>query len=181
MQLRGRTVIVGIFALAFIMAGAAWWRRLAESRHAAEFWGKHGVPLIVGNTNVSFLVLGDPPAQEPGTETTLARSFVEEFDLTDKPGMVHFRYALTQDANFEWDQLRSVPLGDRGDWTYALRFTDGKRTLIVVLARDLRWLGIVDVGSREIKVVASPRLAPKLRKYLTDIKAPLAPHLAAGQ
>jgi hypothetical protein len=175
MQLRGRTVVLGIFALAILMAAGAWWRRLQESRHAAEFWGERSVPLVVGNTKVSFLVLGDARTQDPGMETTLGRPVEKEFDLTDKPGMVHFRYALTQDANFEWDKLRTVPLDDPGAWAYALRFTDGTRTLHVVLEREFHWLGIVDLGSGTIKMVACPRLAPKLKRYLTDVKAPLAP------
>jgi hypothetical protein len=181
MQLRGRTVVVGIFVLAVLMAGGAWWRRLQESRHAAEFWGRSRAPLVVGNTDVSFLVLRDERTQDPGTESTLGRPVAKVFELTGKPGLVHFRYALTQDANFEWDKMRTVPLDDPGDWAYALRFTDGTRTLYVVLEREFRWLGIVDLGPGTIKVIACPRLAPKLQRYLTDVKAPLAPQLAPGQ
>jgi hypothetical protein len=179
MQFRGRTVVIGIFVLALVMAGGAWWRRLQESRHAAEFWGRGGAPLVVGNTQIAWLVLADERTDEPGTEATLGRSVVNEFELTDKPGVVHFRYALTQDANFDWAGLRTVSLDDPGNWAYALRFTDGTHTLHVVLERKFRWLGLVDLGPGTIKIVPSPRLAPKLQRYLTDVKAPLSANSSA--
>jgi hypothetical protein len=181
MQLSGRTIVIGIFVLAVLMAGGAWWRRLQESRHAAEFWGRSGAPLVVGNTQVAWLVLGDQRTGEPGADATLGRSVAEEFDLTGKPGVVHFRYALTQDVNFDWSGFRTVPLDDPGDWAYGLRFTDGTRTLHVVLEREFRRLGIVELGPGTIKIVPCPRLAPKVRRYLIDVKAPLAPQFAPGQ
>jgi hypothetical protein len=181
MQVRGRTVVVGIFVLAVLMAGGAWWRRLEESRHAAEFWGRSRAPLVVGNTQVAWLVLADERTGEPGTEATLGRPVAEEFDLTNKPGLVHLRYALTQDANFDWSGLRTVPLADPGDWAYALRFTDGTHTTYVLLERELRRLGVVDLGPGTIKSVPCPRLAAKLERYLSDVEAPLAPEQAPGR
>lgn len=180
MQLRGRTVVVSIFVLALVMAGGAWWRRLQESRHAAAYWGAKRAPLIVGNTKVFFVILGNDDGQDSAAMVVAGRPVAKAFDLSEKRGLVHLRYALTQDANFDWDKLRIVPLDDPGDWTYALRFFDGsatldKASLDVVLDREFRWLGVVDLSLGTIKVVACPRLAPKLKRYLADVNVPLAP------
>ena len=63
MKLSGRIIVVGMFVLAIALSGGAWWHRLQESRHAAEFWGADAAPLVVGDTEATFLVLGDAVAQ----------------------------------------------------------------------------------------------------------------------
>jgi hypothetical protein len=180
MQLRGRTVVIGIFVLAVLMAGGAWWRRLQESRHAAAYWGARRAPLIVGNTKVFFVILSDHDGRESEVMSVAGRPVAKAFDLSEKLGLVHLRYALTQDVNFDWNKLRTVPLDDPGHWAYALRFFDESATLDrasldVVLDRGFRWLGVVDLYLGTIKIVACPRLAPKLKRYLADVKVPLAP------
>ena len=175
MQLRGRTVVVGIFVLAILMAGGAWWRRLQESRHAAAYWGEQGAPLVVGNTKMEFLVLGDAAAQDQSGGSIAGRPIAQVFDLSEQRGVVHLRYALTQDANFEWNNMRDEPLDADREWAYALRFSDDARQLAVLLSSDLATLGKVDADAGQVKVIPCPHLATKLKRYLTDVKAPLAP------
>jgi hypothetical protein len=177
MKVSGPTIVVGIFALAIALSGAAWWHRLQESRHAAAYWGQESAPLVVGDTEVKFLVLGAPAGGPSDAEQVAGRAIDKSFDMTIQSGLVHMRYALTQDANFEWDKLRDEPLEESlgaDDWTYALRFSQGDRQLDVLLTRDLGAIGKVDAAAGRVKVVPCPHLAPKLRRYLVDIKAPLS-------
>jgi hypothetical protein len=180
MNLSGRTIVIGIFVLAFVMAGGAWWHRWNESRHAAAFWGKEGVPLVTSGKEVTFYALGRPGDDGETIDAIPDRPVRQEFDLSDKRGLVHLRYALTQDANFQWDKLRAAPRDDSNDWAYAIDFSDGQRSLIIVLDRSLELLGLLRAGSHNTNVVPCPRLAPAIQRYLTEIGAPLAPDLAPG-
>ena len=170
MQVAGKFIVLGTFALGFLMAGGAWWYHYTESRRAAEFWGADAVALLVGSSDVTLLELG-----EPSTEGVVGRAAKQKFDLTEKKGLVHLRHSLTYDADFAWDQRRREPLADGADWTFAMRFNKGQRELVVLFTRDFARIGrVVDAdGAAEVDVLPCPRLGPVLVKYLGEIGVPV--------
>ncbi len=159
--------MLSTFAIGFAMAGGAWWYNYQQSRLAAEFWGRQNASLLVGNSEVTLLELGEPDAAGVAKRET-----VREIDLTDKKGLVHLRHSLTYDANFVWEKRRHEPLGDGDAWTYAMRFSRGNAKLEVLFASDFQQLGrVVDASAAEptVDVLRCPRLGPVLLAYLAEV------------
>lgn len=171
MNAKGRTIVLGLFGVGLAMAFGGWWFRYQASRRAAAFWGAPGARLVVGESNVELLVLGEPaPAAESG-QAVAGRPVTDAFDLTERRGLVHLRYALTQDANFSWDELQREPDSGGPEWRYALRFALGDERLVVLFSEDFGQLGKVD--GEQVDVLPCPLLGPVIERYLRDVGAPL--------
>jgi hypothetical protein len=95
----GKLLILGIVAVAVLMAGASWWFRYRATHRAAEFWGPAVARLIRDAPEVRLVDLrgGDAPAA---------------VDISKAPGMIHLRYALLEDRSYKWpDPSISLRLG----------------------------------------------------------------------
>ncbi len=169
---KGRTIVLGIFGLALVMAAGGWWFRYEASRRAAAFWGADGARLLAGESDVEFFVLGDGDRAD-GHQGIAGRPVEPKIDLTEKLGLIHLRYALTQDANFEWDNLSREQEPAGAEWRYAMRFSLEDDELDVLLSEDFAQLGKVNEGEGQIDVLPCPRLAPSIERYLTDVGAPI--------
>jgi hypothetical protein len=178
MHVSGKILVFSTFAIGLAMAAGAWWYNYQQSYRTAEFWGRDA-GLLVGASEVALLEFGDAQA-----EGSPARQVVREVKLTDKPGLVHLRYALVYDADFAWDERRQQTL-DAGDWPYALRFTKGDRQALVLFSRAFDRLGRMTTdaagGEGEIEVLPCPRLGPAVVEYLGKVGVKLGdqPDIAA--
>jgi hypothetical protein len=170
MSVAGKSIVLGTFAVGFLMAGGAWWYHYAESRRAAKFWGADGAALLVGSAQVTLVELG-----APSDEGVAGRAAKQEFDLTEKKGLVHLRHALTYDANFEWEARGRQSLAEGAGWTFAMRFTKDGRELVVLFTRDFTRLGrVLDAdGVAEVDVLPCPRLGPVIVKYMGEVGVPV--------
>jgi hypothetical protein len=200
MQVSGKILVLATFTIGLAMAGGAWWYNYQQSRLTAEFWGPQNANLIVGGQKVELLELDEPfdPAAAPETaadtpggdvkddadasvddtkELLAGRNILRTVDITTKPGAVHLRHALTYDDNFSWDEAQSEPLIGDSDWKYALRFTKGEQTAIVLFTANFTRLGRLDEAVREVDVLPCLRLGPVFVTYLSmkDVGALPAP------
>lgn len=191
MQVSGKILVLGTFAIGLAMAGGAWWYNYQQSRLAAEFWGPQNAMLIVSGAKLEFLELGEPfdPAAEPESaldatgdnvdadvdsdapanaqELLAGRGVLRTVDITAKPGAVHLRHALTYDGNFAWGEEQSEPLIGDSEWKYALRFTRAEQATIALFTADFTRLGRLDEAAREVAVLPCPRMGPVFVTYLS--------------
>jgi hypothetical protein len=167
MQVSGRVIIIGSFALALAMSGGAWWYHYTQVRQAAAFWGSPGGRLVVRGPEVTFFELGESVAERRGNGDIAFREVLAEKELSGKPGLVHLRQALYQDANFQWEGRKREPFDASDDWVYALRFAEGNQKLVVLFPRDFSRVG--RIAGNELDVVPSPRISAPMTRYLTDI------------
>lgn len=172
MPWKGRTLVLGIFGVALVMAVGGWWFRYEASRHAAAFWGAEGARVLSGESAVELLVLGDSDEQA-ADQSIAGRPVSDKFDLSEKRGLIHLRYALTQDADFDWDEVKSTPAPAGPEWRYAMRFSLDDDRLDVLFTEDFAKLGKLTDDGEQIDVLPCPRLAPSIEHYLSDVGAPI--------
>lgn len=169
MQVTGKSIVITALAVALVMSVGAWWYHYSASRRAAQFWGPDATRLLIGKGEVAFFTLGSlrDESDAPSAGNVVAgREVVAEQSLTDKPGLIHLRHALTQDASFDWAGRREASHSD--EWAYALRFGEEPQRLDILWSRDFTTLGVVDVGAN-VEVLPCPRLAPAVQAYLRDV------------
>jgi len=163
---RGKAVIVGIFLLALVLSGYAWWHQYWAGRRCHLFLGTEAVKLLRLAPHVELLrlepestVAGNPSAGNPsqpegilriGGATVLIASRV---DITGVPGLLHARHALLQDVNYRWD---AAPTGCDGQWSFALRFAQGAESVIVAF----------DPGCNRIGLEGTDRIEPFLPELM---------------
>jgi hypothetical protein len=172
MQVKGKTIVLTALAVALVMSGGAWWYHYRASRQAAQFWGPEATQLLIGKGDVAFLELAaeDEVEDSPATADGLAGMGVAKtHDLTDQPGLIHLRHALTQDVSFDWAGRQRKPLNGAGPWKYAMRFSDDGHHVVILWSADFERLGrhITDGGN--VDVLPCPRLAPAVQAYLRDV------------
>jgi hypothetical protein len=88
-QNSGKLLILGIVALATLLAGAGWWFRYTATHRAAQFWGPKAVRLIRDAPQVQFM---DLQSDVPGMQR----------DVSSAHGLTHLRNALLEDRSFDW-------------------------------------------------------------------------------
>ncbi|RIK70701.1 MAG: hypothetical protein DCC67_20640 [Planctomycetota bacterium] len=171
MQVSGKLVILITLGVALAMSGGAWWYRFEASRRAADFWGPEAARLLVDSDRVELVVLAESPAED-ATDAVAGLPVAARHDLTGRRGLTHLRHALTQDAHFDWSGRRTTTLAANGPWKYALRFSGGDATLVVLLPDGMHELGRLAPGAGGaealVHVLPCPRLAGPLRRYFTD-------------
>lgn len=171
MQVTGKSFVLTMLALALAMSSGAWWYHYRASRQAAQFWGPDAIQVLIGKGEVVLAELGEPrgDGESPaGAEAVAGRAVVNEHVLTDAPGLIHLRHALTLDASFDWTRRRREPLAGSGDWGYALRLADGHDWLDILWRRDFTEIGVPVTGGEQVEVLPGPRLAPAVQAYLRD-------------
>ena len=108
----GRLLVVGIFGLAILASGFAWWWNFNRGRRALELYGAEGATLIRTAPVVQVL--------RPDSERNL--------DISRAPGLINARASLLSDASYVWSagELRQdSPL-------FSVRFSKGERSIDVV-------------------------------------------------
>jgi len=152
---RGKAVILGIFLLALVLSGYAWWHQYRQGPRCRDFFGTEAVQLIRLAPRVDLLRLTELPVEEsaPDSSATVLEiagirvRVSDEVEVTGTPGMLHARHALLQDHNYHWDK----PTADcMSRWEFALRFSgDGNDTVIAF-----------DAQCNQIGLSGSERTAP---------------------
>jgi hypothetical protein len=162
---RGKLVIVAIVGTALVLAGYAWWHRYQQGRRSLALWGAANAQLIRHAPRVELLTLGEGDTSAKGSSLKIDGrlvSVLKRADVSSEPGLIHARHVFIEDSNFNWSASDS---DCRGDWSYALRFSNGDES--IHLALDLKcgraYLVESQADGRLIK-----RVREALAKYLDD-------------
>ena len=159
----GKWIVLVMVALG-ITAGAgsvAYHRSI--SRRAVEFWGADTASLIHNAPTVKLLRLEPASSETPRREVFNYRgemwAVVSTSDISQARGLVHARKALVEDAQLKWDppQVSSVR------WAWALQFSDGSKSAVVLLGRDFEQIAQPG-GTKQISLRRP--IALELRKIL---------------
>ncbi len=146
---RGKAVILGIFLLALVLSGFAWWYQLRKGSHCREFLGTDAVQLIRQASRVDLMRLERLPGTTAGPGSTAATielpggiyRVTERTDITPVPGLLHARHALLQDVNYQWAR----PPGDcASDWAFALQFSSDTREAVLAFDPACNLIGVGD-------------------------------------
>ena len=160
---RGKLVIVFIFGLSTAMGVYAWWFHYQQGKRCLQLWGSETATRIRFAPRVEAMVLGDAdPSADAGTLTIGGRSVAirQRARIEEVPGLLHARYALLEDASFQWD----AALADQpATWQYAMRFEDDDGAVVLLFDPAAGWVRDLDSGREG-------RLRPKLvQSYQTRI------------
>lgn len=163
-QIQGKTIILVCIALALVLAGWAWTYQLLSTRKAAAFWGREGVSQLVEAQEATAWKLG-PASDAPGGGESLAgRVILWEREISDAPGLLHLRHALTQDRNFRWSES---PVDPSPAWGLAIRLGRGKRALTILFDLEQAYIGQLSPDG-QIRYVDSRPMQETLRKYFRE-------------
>lgn len=149
----GKAVVMGVLIVAVSAASFALWWNMARSRRALAFWGSANVRLIQQSKQVELLVLM-PKTDEKESGDFLqvgerAWRIADRVDVSAARGLVHARHALTDDASYEAEPVKSA---DSPQWTHAVRFGDKNGAATVLMDFPRRRFGNFETG-QEIAVI----------------------------
>lgn len=175
-RISGKLVIGVILAVAVAAATFSWHFRWQATRRAAEFWGPEAVAAIQQPRRVDAFLLCDSPLSagaKPAGSERLGEMEIGAFqiiareDVTNAPGLTHFRNALLEDRSFDWSDSKpsALPIG------YGLRFRPdgGGRDLLVFFSKDFKWLTRKPVDSSGPSGASTAPIADGMRKYFADV------------
>lgn len=188
---RGKSLIIGLFIVAFIAAGYAWWHTYHQGTRVLGWWGNEAAYRIRLADDCTLYALGPPSLSNPNGLTAITPSaerraeqlklagqthpVVDQKQIAGLPGFVHARQALIQDASFQWQAASGAPGTDTrtglpGDvsgqsFPFALRFVDaeGQTTLAFDLEHRLLFH---QEASKSVQL--EPTIVDGLRTYFSE-------------
>lgn len=164
-EISGRLVLLTCLGLAALIGLGGAWYRVSTTDDCVEFWGVEGSQLIVGESEAELLELR-PSGGEGGGETLAGFSVTTRHPLSGKPGMVHFRNALTLDRYFAWEKQETVKLPEtRERWRQALAFSLGEERLVILLDEGYQHWGRLSDDGETVQVVPAVNLDRMTREY----------------
>lgn len=174
MQRSGTKLVLGLACLALVAGVASWSYQYGATHQSTRFWGNEASSLIARPSEVEFYRLELADSAEDSGETDrlslkLGKPYVgiQTRVLTKERGMVHCRHALMTDRNYEWT---SQPEPNEVDWRWGMRFHDGQTVAMVVLAKDLATIGLVDQSrSPQVRTLSCQPMAETLRDYFRNV------------
>ena len=130
---RGKIVVGSILLVALAMAAFAWSWNYNRGRKSMDFWGRDAAVLIRQAPQVELWRLaGDNDSQaevERITAGGMSLAVVERTDISQAQGLLHARFALTEDASFDFSESKPA---NKPRWDYAVRFTrDGHAATVL--------------------------------------------------
>ncbi len=144
---RGKGVIVGIFLLALVLSGYAWWHQFQQGPRCRDFLGTEAVQLVRLAPRVELLRFDQDLASAEGSPapedvlqiagTTL--HVTRRANITKVPGLLHARHALLQDVNYQWDAAATPCLSQ---WSFGLRFSNNGEDVIVAFDPQCNRIGL---------------------------------------
>jgi hypothetical protein len=183
MRNSGKLLILAMFLVAFVAAGASWWFRYSATHRAAQFWGPEAARLIRDAPQVELLTLraanrqvlrvdGQPPiaAAEPTDKVRLgsvAWPVDTRRDISAAPGLTHLRSALLEDRSFTWGPF----LSDHDEqWTTAILFRESARSepLTILFLPSFQRAHVYRPGSDRSQLVGTQPIAAGLAETITD-------------
>ena len=142
---RGKIVVGSILLVALVMAVFAWNWNYNRGRKSMEFWGREAAVLIRQAPQVELWRLAaDNDSQAVVERITVSRTplaVVERTDISRAQGLLHARFALTEDASFDFSDSRPA---QKPQWDYAVRFTRDGRTATVLFDFTNSRVGIAE-------------------------------------
>lgn len=160
----GKLLILGIVALAVLMAGASWWYRYRATHRAAEFWGPRASQLIRDAPQVTLLDLESGDQGMP-------------VDISKARGLIHLRYALLEDRSYEWRDPKSSDRPRVSSPRWLLTFADpaAGEAASIRFSNDCQVTELVADESRAAGISCSPIAAG-----LSDVFAEYSAGVAAA-
>ena len=172
---RGKLVVSSIFMVALLMAVFAWWWNYERGRKSMEFWGRDAALLIRQAKDVELLRLIPVVTAGESAQTIDVGPVVyavERADISRAPGLLHARFALTEDASFEFyatpENGGVLPTSyEDGNWQYAVRFNrEGKSATV-----------LFDFQNSRVGIAEEQRSARVIAKIVTGWQQFIARHL----
>jgi hypothetical protein len=183
MRNSGKLLILAMFLVAFVAAGASWWFRYSATHRAAQFWGPEAARLIRDAPQVELLTLrpashhilrldGQSPttASEPTDEVRFGRAawpIDTRRDISAAPGLTHLRNALLEDRSFIWGKMAST--GDE-EWTTAIVFreSDERQPLAILFPPNFTLARVFGLGSDRPRMIGTQPIAAGLAETIAD-------------
>ncbi len=165
------TAIVGVAAA---LAGFNVWWHYNQSRQIHALWGTDAL-MRIGHGDAGEIVALAPPSDLPlasGTKVVSigGKDFPQRgaVDLATARGASNLRYALGQDASYDWIREPSAA----GRWSLAIRFVDDRGQTL--LAFDLDQGIALENGSGKA-VLLTEKMASGLKKFADEALSPPSP------
>jgi hypothetical protein len=165
-QNSGKLLILGILAVALLLAGASWWFRYNATHQAALFWGPEASQLIRDAPSVTLLDL------QPGNELGFM------VDVSHAPGMTHLRNALLEDRSFDWPSPAGLPPANDDfaqHWGLSFDDPDTQQQMIIAFSADCRRAARVDENLQTPRVISTVPIAAGLIQMFDEMSRPTAP------
>jgi hypothetical protein len=165
----GVIAVLTVVGIAAALAGFNVWFHYNQSRQIHERWGTAHLMRIANAPKVELVELDRRIVEKPNSTATLLqadgwRQMAERYtDLSHVPGLSNFRYALGQDASYEWGDVPPF----QATWGHGILFTDDNGKTLLVF-------------DTENKVISASHDAPPVRlteKMNEGIKAFLGARL----
>ena len=158
----GKLVVIGIFALAAVMAIVGVLLKMQTSSGPLEFWGVDGIQLLQSAPQVELLTLEKGgPATDAETLRCGDQSLVvvNHHDISKAPGLIHHRHFLTESVSLDWKS--AAPISGR-NWEHALRFRDGDREINIAFDLAARRLANLD---KQQEIAMIDRIAENWQRF----------------
>lgn len=174
--MEGRTIPGKYAILTMLLLGIAgavysqmYYARLQQ--RPIGLWGAHAAQLMMKAPLVNALQLaptdkGSPPHLERLMIGGEHLSVLAEKDVTTQPGFSHVRQSLVNDASFDWssavhdkdqghdkdpghedDKAKDPGKGCKPEWKYALEFSNGDSTVLLLIAPNCGLARLTDTGA----------------------------------
>ena len=147
---RGQLAILGMLGMALLAAGLGLWWRHVHTRQALEFWGPAAAQLIAQADKVEAMLV-EPLAGQSGESIGRYQEFLQvDFEqygivamknVTNAPGFLNARHALTLGKSFDW---RVDPSACQPTWRYALRYSSQADQVTILLSFPCKMIRLSD-------------------------------------
>ena len=162
----GKLLILGIVALAVLLAGAGWWFRYNATHRAASFWGPDAVRLIRDAPIVKFVERSEGVNPDHYAATQVIRH-----DISRARGLTHLRNALLEDRSFDWSPPGNALPHEWRHWGLLFRESESTRPLVIWFSGDFRHaMTQVEIG-RPAKVISCEPIAKGLGEMFSEFAA----------
>ncbi|QDT01446.1 hypothetical protein [Adhaeretor mobilis] len=167
-EISGRLAILVCVGLAAAVAAGGAWFRVSSTDDCVKFWGAEGARLVAEQSHVELLELG---SRENAKDWPGGFKVVARHELTGKPGMVHFRNAMTLDRNFHWNEQREEQISTNPDrWRQALVFSGGEQQLTILLDQGYKHWGRVTGDGQSVLVTPAVNLDRMTSEYFGKVE-----------
>ncbi len=134
----GKVVIGLIFAVALSATVFSLWYHQRNSRRALAYWGTSAGTLIAGAPEIEVLALGTGESSRQFQVDGQKYTVTAAADASQAPGVSNIRRAMVLDVPFRWD---APPPEQPPAWQYAMLFSDGEESTIVLFDFDSGHIG----------------------------------------
>ncbi len=173
MQQSGTKLVIVIVSMAFLLGVTSWWFRFEAAHRASQFWGPEASRLIAESENLEIIDLGPDLGQGFAAQLTAGVST----DLSRARGQAHLRHALMSDRNYVWDEPLDAAVTE---WRWGLRFHEGERETLVLLAKNLKEVGKPVSSSEVIAAFSCEPMTASLEQYFDALGLSAKPPVDAA-